>query len=138
VSAVYKSNDAGKTFMQLPPSPSGTGAGNINITSVDTTFYWKIRASNASSYSAWSNTGVFITEPELLGKTSAETNTIMTTTTSPEINQPSATTFPSQPPAGTTTTSPTASAPIEQVPSELVRWLFYLCGAMLVKMNRYD
>jgi photosystem II stability/assembly factor-like uncharacterized protein len=37
-SLVYRSTDAGKTFLQMPPSPGGAGSGNITITSISATW----------------------------------------------------------------------------------------------------
>ena len=35
VSSVYRSTDAGATFVALPPNPGGAGSGNVQITSLD-------------------------------------------------------------------------------------------------------
>jgi hypothetical protein len=36
-SGVFRSGDAGTTFIALPPNPGGAGAGNVEITSIDVT-----------------------------------------------------------------------------------------------------
>ncbi len=75
--SVYKSNDAAKTFMPLPSSPGGAGAGNVSITSVDvlrTGSYYTVAVATrdadtgefggvyfydeTKSASGWQNTGI--------------------------------------------------------------------------------
>jgi hypothetical protein len=101
----------------------------------DTTYYWKIRAAGAASYSPWSNTGVFITEPAPVVQVPPITETTITVvTTSPEITQPPTTTLPTEVPVITTTVPSTTSVPNEPSSPEWAKRLFYLGGAILAVM----
>jgi len=71
----------------------------------DTTYYWKVRAISSGTYSAWSATGAFVTEPEPL--------------VSPVLQAPPA----SVPPA------PSPSALLQPATSDLI---LYLVGALVL------
>jgi len=94
--------------------PATAWQSNINL-DYNTTYYWKVRASGPTSYSAWSAVGVFTTEsppPQL----------------SPAPEQPatpSPTLSPPLPPS-----SPSPSSP--QAQSTLPDWVIYLIGALLL------
>jgi len=103
-----------------------------------TTYYWKVRAVNASTYSAWSTTGVFTTEaapaetevPEPpSGKvaeiTSKASNSIVPLT--PDIN-PATLDPPSPPPASATNG---INVPLLGDLSSTSAWIIYLIGGLL-------
>jgi hypothetical protein len=96
----------------------------------ETTYYWKVRASSAISFSAWSNTGVFTTAPAVTTsdvvpstlKMSNEIAPAQTVITVTLLTTPSA-----QPPAATTQ--------IIQVPQstpEWLKWLLFMGGTIII------
>jgi hypothetical protein len=116
----------------------------------DTTYYWKIRASGASSFSPWSNIGVFITESAPVVQSSLPTTPTDVITQPPEPT--STTPLPSPQPTITSSVPQTTLVQIEQAAPEWTKWILYLGGVilimllgliitvviMLVKMSRYD
>ncbi|MBA7664329.1 hypothetical protein ES703_72387 [subsurface metagenome] len=84
----------------------------------NTTYYWKVRASGSSSYSAWSAVGAFTTEspPSQTSPSPA-----------PEQSSPSP---PSSPPSPSSPSPPPPSSPPTQ--PTLPNWLIYLGGALLL------
>jgi hypothetical protein len=81
-----------------------------------TTYYWKVRASGLSSYSAWSAVGAFTTESPPSQPPPA-----------PELSSPSS---PSPPELPSPSSTPPSSPPPAQ--STLPDWIIYLAGALLL------
>ncbi len=72
--------------------PANAWQSDINL-DYDATYYWKVRASGSSSYSAWSAVSVFTTEssPELAPLSSSEPSSPLTSqSTAPELYSPGA------------------------------------------------
>jgi len=94
--------------------PATAWQSNINL-DFDTTYYWKVRANNPNSYSAWSATGVFITEsPPAQSSPTPELSPPPPTISSQLLSPPS---------------PPPASPPIQ---STIPDWAIYFVGALLL------
>jgi len=104
----------------------------------ETTYYWKVRATSASTYSAWSSTGVFTTESAPTTDESPPTEEPDITTAlddplmslSPSLNlQP----FPSNPSTEQSMilpqSTPAPTTIINQLP-DMPGWLIYLIGGL--------
>ena len=105
--------------------PATAWQGNISL-DYDTTYYWKVRARNVDTYSAWSAVGAFTTE-------SAPVPPVPTPVLSPTMSLPLPT-VPSPispppplilPPAPSPPTTPTQ-------PSTAPGWVIYFTGALLL------
>ncbi|MFC1957600.1 hypothetical protein ACFLX0_02165 [Chloroflexota bacterium] len=101
--------------------PSTAWQSNINL-DYDTTYYWKVRASSANSYSAWSAVGAFTTESAPSEATPA-----------PELpSQPAPTLSPSPSPAPPPAPAPPLPPSTPQAQSTIPDWSIYLIGALLL------
>jgi hypothetical protein len=108
----------------------------------NTTYYWKVRAINASTQSPWSAVGAFTTEPAAIISIPAPVPTA--TTPSTIISELSTARLASQPtvpptlrPGPAATTVPTAAAtpaPIIIQSPDTPIWLFYGIGVLLLTM----
>ncbi len=112
----------------------------------DTTYYWKVRAISASTHSAWSATGVFVTEPspteEVEGKVAEVTAPIPLQPADkgaePQTN--AAEPLPSAvSPMHLTPPSPSEPAPQDSLwaadiagATSIPNWVIYLIGALLL------
>jgi photosystem II stability/assembly factor-like uncharacterized protein len=97
-----------------------------------TTYYWKVRAINASTYSAWSTTGVFTTvaaptETEAPGLPAGQVAAMIPEAPTPDVN-PTTPAPPTPPPASTLNG---IAVPALSQPSNLAVWIIYLIGGLL-------
>jgi hypothetical protein len=100
-----------------------------------TTYYWKVRATNASTSSAWSTTGVFTTE-EAPGETPApptdnEAPLIQPLADNPAEGQVAALAAPAPTPSVDSAATPQSSE-TPDVFTGIPDWVVYLIGALLV------
>ncbi|MEK7354559.1 MAG: hypothetical protein AABZ77_08655 [Chloroflexota bacterium] len=107
--------------------PATAWQSNLNL-DYKTTYYWKVRARGAASYSAWSAVGAFITQSLPTDGTQVTVPASLPSppATSPPPAQPSSPQQPSSPP------SPQTPAPPPPAQSALPDWFPYLTGAMLM------
>jgi photosystem II stability/assembly factor-like uncharacterized protein len=110
--------------------PSNAWQSDITL-EYETAYYWKVRAVNGSTKSAWSAAGSFTTESE-----SSETGTVAgvtppATTESTNLNQfiPSIT---SQPESQSSSASPPQQPPDAVTSSAMPEWVIYLIGSQVV------
>jgi photosystem II stability/assembly factor-like uncharacterized protein len=103
----------------------------------DTTYYWKVRATNASTHSAWSAVSAFITEspptavPEVTTATSAPPQTVKPPEPEPTNTLTSLPTPPS--PMPTAPQAPTTLPPSAIVqPQNPPDWVIYLIGGLFL------
>ncbi len=92
----------------------------------DTTYYWKVRATGSSTYSAWSAVSVFVTEPPPAPQPSSPPPESLTAPASPPATETPPPPAPSPPP-------PPPSPPQTTVP-HWADWLIYLGSALLLTM----
>jgi photosystem II stability/assembly factor-like uncharacterized protein len=135
-------SDAELTDMVIVMTGENAIPGNVWScnTSLDyaTTYYWRVRAVNASTYSAWSTTGVFTTEmaPEATENTGPPTGQVAsiapenTGTIKPlaASSTPAAQEPPAPPPA---TNINGGLVPTFGHPVEVSAWIIYFIGGLL-------
>ncbi len=108
-----------------------------------TTYYWKIRATTASTRSAWSSASVFITEPApVISETPPAQEPEMTASLNGTLTSLSSldgiNSFPSNPPSKQSKSLPPSAPEKSPAPTTIINqlpdipgWLIYLIGGLL-------
>jgi photosystem II stability/assembly factor-like uncharacterized protein len=110
----------------------------------DTTYYWKVRATTASTHSGWSSAGVFTTEPPPAADNETSTappaptpqnNPDKMTELTQSLNSPPVPTTPAlkeiKNPSPTAPTQPTILLPNLSQPPSVPAWIIYIIGGLL-------
>ncbi len=109
--------------------PDTAWQSNINL-DFNAAYYWKVRASGAASYSAWSAVGAFITQPPPTEGVVAANPALAPLPASPAQPLP---TQPASPPLQPSSPpQPQTPAAPNPVQSALPGWFPYLTGAMMM------
>jgi hypothetical protein len=110
----------------------------------DTTYYWKVRATTASTHSGWSSAGVFTTEPPPAADNETSTappapipqnNQDKMTELTQSLTSPPVPTTPAlkeiKNPSPTAPTQPTILLPNLSQPPSVPAWIIYIIGGLL-------
>jgi len=109
-----------------------TNAWNCDVSlDYNTVYYWKIRATTATTYSAWSSVGIFTTETASPAENESPTPT---PTPAPSITQKllaalSSPTIVPSPSPPLPPSAPASSAAVNQLP-DMPAWIIYLIGGL--------